>query len=472
VLVACVLLSGTWASAQEDKDKEPTLPAAPAAKNPKELDQAVELFKKRDYDGCERLLKEVVREHKDMSPASILMVRLFAQMQSEGGMRAYLEKAVKEEPKDPEAFVILGSMAQDNRRFTEADLLFTKAGELLAKSPIDAKRKQAMEPQALSGQAWVAEAREDWPKAQQYLDLLLKALDALPPPDGADAKKARAAVTADAMGRLARVLFQEGDAVASLKELKLAKQTDLETVLTPEARLAEFYEQMGGPKNHKEAERWMKAALAKAPDDLRTRLAAAHWAVNTGDIDMAKVNAEKALEVDKNSLDAKAACGVVALFQKDFPAAENYFESALMQRPSAWVAKNDLALALCEQSDEQKKQRALEYADDNARNPQLQKRPEVWSTYAWVLYKADKKPQAFQAMSKCLELYGNILSSLSPDTAYYFAQICYDVGRKDDARLLINQSLKDKDRPFSTRTDAQKLKDKLDREAAAEKSAK
>ena len=259
-------------------------------------------------------------------------------------------------PRNPQAYVILGSLAQENRRFTEADLLFAKANDLLATSTVNAKRKQAMEPQALSGLAWVAEAREDWPTSQKFLESLLKVLNDLPAADGDDAKKNRTAQTADAMGRLARVLFQQTKAGEAYKMLKKAKDADPKDVLTPEATLAQLYEAMGGENNHKEAAKWMKFALKNAPGDLRTRLAVALLALNTGDVQMAKENAEKALEIDHNSLDAKGACGC-GLVPKGLPRRRRLLRDALMQKPSAWMAKNNLALALCEQSDEQKKLR-------------------------------------------------------------------------------------------------------------------
>ncbi|MGD0783717.1 MAG: ABC transporter permease subunit, partial [Candidatus Aminicenantales bacterium] len=162
------------------------------------------------------------------------------------------------------------------------------------------------------------------------------------------------------MQRLGRALFQQGKAAEALKWLRKAKETDPANVLTPEAALARFYEQYG---DHKNAVTWMEAALKKAPEDLPTRLVAAQWALETGQLDVADTHATKALrlaeeerkvaveatatQADARLLNAKILRGLVALFRKDFKAAEKFFEDAHLQSPGNFAAKNNLALALC-----------------------------------------------------------------------------------------------------------------------------
>ena len=324
--------------------------APPEAKNPKEVDEAIELFKKKDFEGCAAKLNIAVKNHPELPPAQIIMAQLFGLAGAGANVRPSLERAVMEDPTDPQAYIILGNIAQDERRFTEADLLFGKAVDLLATFS-NTKRKHEMEPRAerpgLGGRSAARSGR----RRKRISESMLKTLESLPA-ETTDQKKAKATATADALSRLGTALFEQYKAKEALEKLKEAKSTAPEEILTPEARLGELYEQMGGEKNHKEAARWMKVALTNAANDPKTRLAVASWAVNTGDIVQAKDNADKALELDKTSLNAKITCGVVALFQKDFVAAENYFDSALKQRPSQWLAKNGLALALCEQKDD------------------------------------------------------------------------------------------------------------------------
>ena len=64
--------------------------------------------------------------------------------------------------------------------------------------------------------------------------------------------------------------------------------------------------------------------------------------------------------------------GVVALFEEDYPKAEEYFQLAHLQSPGNFAASNNLALALCEEvdpvtgkPDAAKLRRHLEFAKQN-----------------------------------------------------------------------------------------------------------
>jgi len=425
--------------------------AAPAPEAPpkiKEVDEAIAAFQKLDFDGALKLLETASKNHPDLAPPQVLMALLFAQANQPNGVRISLERAVVQSPEDPEAYVILAEVALRDGRVTESALLYDQARGLVAKYNKSTKRRDALSTRISSGLAAVAEARGDWATAQKHLEATQKIAP----------KEAMAGV----MLRLARVLFQQKDAATSLDKLKEAKKVDPDNVLTPEALLAQFYEQFGDRKN---AEKWMGNALKAAPKDPKTLLVAGQFALQIGKVDDALKHATAAMEIDPKSLDALVLRGVVALFQKDYKAAEGYFESAHLMSPGSFAASNNLALALCEQTDEAKKRRALEYASNNARQFQRDQRaPEALSTYGWVLYsigrneKGDRNPNldaAEQALRQAASS-GNI----SSDTAYYLAQVLFEKGNKDDARQLLEAALKS-ERPFSRRDDAQKLLNKI-----------
>ncbi len=102
------------------------------------------------------------------------------------------------------------------------------------------------------------------------------------------------------------------------------------------------------------------------------------------------------MQLDAKSLRAKLLSGLIALFQKDYKAAELYFESAVLQSPKDSGASNNLALALIEQKDEAKRDRALQYAEANVQ--QYPKWAEGYSTYGWVLYKLGRLDEAEKAL--------------------------------------------------------------------------
>jgi len=422
-------------------------PAKPETTQPPQIEEvkaAIELFKQSKFDECLASLEKAVQKHPELPPAQVIMFQLFAAANQPQAARLALEKAVLGSPDDPEAYAIFGSIGLQERRVTDAELAFLKARELIKSFQGNAKRKDLLEPQAISGLANVAEAREKWPQAQKLLEELLKV----------------SPKNAMAMQRLGRALFQQQDAAGALTKLREAKAADKEnTVLTPEAALARFYEQYG---DHKNAVKWMTNALKASPDDLRTRLVAAQWALETDQIDEAKTQAERALAIDSRSLDAQILRGVVALFQKDFKEAEKWFQDAHLQSPSNFAASNNLALALCEQNDDAKSLRALEYANSNYQA--YQKNADAASTLGWVLYKRGEKDRAELALRQALSA-----TTSSADTVFYAAQLSFDRGRKYEAKVLLKAVLGSK-RPFAMRKEATALFDKVkDEENPAKK---
>jgi Tfp pilus assembly protein PilF len=348
-----------------------------------------------------------------------------------------------EMPGDPEAYVILGEVAIAENRVTEADLLYAQAAKTLADFKGNAKRKDQLQPRILGGEARVAEARADWTKAQKLLEDLLKI----------DAKNA------GAMEQLAQVLFKQKDAPGAFKMLQKAKETDA-TVMQPEAQLAMLYERYPDRDN---AKKWMAAALKAAPKDLATHIVAARWALQAGMVPEAKEYASDALKIDPKSLEAKILRGVVALFQKDPKGAELYFEEAHLQSPARIDASNNLALALVEQDDEAKKQRALQYAQNNYQ--QYPKSAETASTYGWVLYRVGGHLDDADKMLRLAASAG----IPGADTAYYIARVAIDKGRPEEAKSLLKAAL-DSKQPFPQRDDAEAWLSKLDK-ASGEKAA-
>ncbi len=283
----------------------------------------------------------------------------------------------------------------------------------------------------------VAGARQDWPAAQKYLEGLL----------AEDPKNAAA------LQELARVLFQQKKANDALLRLKEAAAAD-PNVVTPEAILAQYYEQAGDRTN---ATRFMVEALKVNPRDLKTRLVAAQWSWETDQLKQAAEQADAALQLDPNSIEALILRGIVALFQKDAKKAEECFQQAHLLSPANFAASNNLALALAEQDDEAKKRRALEYAQVNYRLNPNPRPAEAASTLGWVLYRLGRLDEAEAALAQAARA-GN----LSADTAYYIARVQVDRGQKDQARQLLEQALKTT-RPFLLRKEAETLLESLKR---------
>ncbi len=434
-------LLGLWLSGWDPAAAEPLgADAGQPGEGPKiqEVEDAVALFNQRDFNGALELLEAAAKKHPDLPPAPVMMAQLFARANVAAGVRHWLERAVKDVPDDPEGYAIMGNFALNDGRVTEAHLLFSKASTLLNGFQGSTKRKDALLPRVHAGLATVAEFRQDWATGQKHLEAWL----------AVDTKNAQA------MARLARAMFQQKDAAKALEYLRNAKEAD-PNMLTPEAQLALFYEDYG---DHDNAVKWMREALKVAPDDVRTHLAVARWALLTGDVDQAKEQAAVALQLDPQSLDAKIMRGIVALFQKDYKAAEMYFEGAHLQSPGNFAASNNLAIALAEQTEPSKQRRALEYAAANVRqNANNQNTREALSTYGWALYKTGRLDEADQVLQRVART-----GLFDPDTAYYIARVAADKGRTEEAKRLLTEALKSK-RPFSQEGEARALLERLQR---------
>ena len=300
----------------------------------------------------------------------------------------------------------------------KAESQFQKANSLIAKFQKSAKRKGSLQFRLQAGLAALAEARHDWPGAQKAFEEVLKQ----------DPKNAAA------MQRLAYCLFQQKNPDGAVAKLRDAAKAN-PAMLTPEAIMAQFCQRSGDVAN---AKKWMAAALAAAPKNLKTRLAVGQCALELGLMDEAQKHAVAAMQIDKKSLEAEFFRGLVALCQKDYHTAESYFESALQRAApgSAFPISNNLALALIEQEDEASGRRALEYAEANAK--QFPKSANANSTYGWVLYRLGRLDDAEKALHAAAAA-----GPLSIDTAYFTARVLVDRKRKDEAKQTLETALEE-----------------------------
>ncbi len=430
--LACVSWMASEAAAEPIPGTNPAASAGePAQTQMPEITDALARFKERDYEGTLKLLKQAAQKNSELPPANLIMAQLFAQANIPGGVRNALERAVSESPDDPEPYLLMANIAMSERRQTEARLLYEKAGSLIG-NVSNAKRKGILHPQVLSGLATTCEARGDWAGALRHLEAWLK----LDPKSTA------------ALQQMGQCLFQQKDEKGALAKFKEAYKIDPE-LLPPAANLAQLYARTGDQAN---AKKWMVAALTEAPKDFKTRMLAAQWALETSQPAEAEKQAAIAMQLDPKSLDAMILRGVINLFLKNYKAAEMYFEAASLQSPKNFAATNNLALALIEQDNSAKKQRALEYAEKNLQ--QYPKSSDAASTYGWVCYKFGKLDEAEKA------LRASASGGLGTDTAYFLACVFAERGNSADAKKLLESALKST-LPFRQREEAQAMLDKL-----------
>jgi tetratricopeptide (TPR) repeat protein len=244
--------------------------------------------------------------------------------------------------------------------------------------------------------------------------------------------------------------------------------------------MAQYYEAFEKTDNPEHPMTWFKAAVTADPENLATRQVVAIWALQKGNIPMVKEQAEAALRIEAadaakpinerlypGSNVGRMLRGLVALWEKDWVEAENYFQKVILESPNDFGARNNLALALVEQDDQQKKQRALAYAEANYR--ENNNSPDALSTLGWVYFRRNEFDQAGLALEQALKATNGQLNNA--DTATYVAHILYHQDRKYQAKQILEGILGAKSRPFSMKPEAQRLYEKV-KDAVAPAAAK
>jgi tetratricopeptide (TPR) repeat protein len=476
---AALLSASSRVSAQPSVSTSSNPPiAAPKTdqENIPELQTALTALSKGDMPSALNTLKDAARKHPKLPSEYVMLYRIFGQANQGNAAKQALDRAAFEYPSDPEPWVIFAEMALNEGRLAESQLDFAKANQLLEKySNVD--RKPIIQQQALSGMAAVAERREQWKEAQARLEDFLKAS----PNDVV------------ALQRLARAKFWQSQSPEQVKEvyrlLQQAKQIDLDNVAkTPGSReqllpaaaiLAQYYDMFERKPKYAESEnakKMFKYALDNSKDDLNLRAVVTVWALENGEMDLAKEQAKKAIEIEKanpkkfpDSTIGKMLSGYVAIWDKKWNDAEDQFKDVFIIAPNDFAVRNNLALALVEQPDQKKKDRALEYAYGNYQNNKDNNNAlEAASTLSWIYYRLEKYDLARAAMDAVIKATGGNIAN--PDTATYLAHILYHDdnghnGLKYKAKQILDTIIKS-GKPFSMKPEAQKLYDLVKDEQA------
>ena len=332
---------------------------------------------------------------------------------------------------------MMGDLAFQDRRVTDADVLFAKAKQVSADYTENAKRKRDFDIRYNAGSAAVAEARKQWETAQTHLTEWLT-LD----PDNASAHQ-----------RMGIVLFQLADPKKALEQFSEAKKLDPKAV-QPELAMARLYDDA---KKKDIAKKLIEAAIVAAPKDPAVLLAAAQWYLGQNDLDRAKAIADDSIKLDGKSLEGKVVRGAIARVSRDYVTAEKFFNEAHVQSPGNFPASNSLALVLIESESKEMQQRALEMAEANAamHGEKSSQQVNALTTLAWVYYKLGRREDAEKILSQITQN-----NALTTDGAYYVSKLLSDRGEKDRAKKILEEVLSN-EAMFATRADATELLAKL-----------
>ncbi|MDO5310176.1 MAG: tetratricopeptide repeat protein [Planctomycetia bacterium] len=390
---------------------------------------ALAKFNRQDFNGALETLKTLAKGNPAARPPRLIMARWFSELQNAQAVRVCLEMATEENPDDPEAYFSLAEIALREGALTACELLCERGEIALAKYNANPTRQKNLTHAALTVKLAYSNARQRWTNAQQTIAALIKL-------DGE---------TPELMRAYARTLFQQNQFDQARNAFLRAEKLPNDQGLPADAAMAQLYAAKGDAEN---AKRSLDAALAANPKSTPVLLLSISNALNENDLDSAWELVRKLYAEDK-SVDVLKTYGKVALFRGDYRSAEAAFQEAVRQKPLDSDATGGLALALCEQNDQEKTKRAVQYAASNLQKQSNNR--DFLATLGWTLYKSGQVEEATKVLQQSIAD-----GQINAASAYYFAVILNEKGQTDAARQLLTAALATRP-PFAKRAAAQAL---------------
>jgi tetratricopeptide (TPR) repeat protein len=250
---------------------------------------------------------------------------------------------------------------------------------------------------------------------------------------------------AQAANRLGRALFYIDRRREAFEEFQAAAKLSDE-VPAAEVSMALLFER---EKDSDRAARFIARAVEMAPKSYSTRIGVAQWCWDTGRIGELSQHADAALAINASDPAAHRFRGLAAVAQGDAETAEKHFEAALAGDPGDYLSSDHLALVLAENSDVQRRKRALDLATLAARKFPGRNDPII--TLAWVQLSQGDASTANRTLRGV-----DWRRSLSRDSAYRAAQIAAAAGDTASAKKLMQTALESAG-PFLNKRQAEKL---------------
>ncbi|MDR1491774.1 MAG: tetratricopeptide repeat protein [Planctomycetaceae bacterium] len=406
-----------------------------------EIAEATSAFSARDYESAIEKLTSFYQKDKTQPPPGIFMAQFSANARQSDQVRRWLDKTTWDYPQDPEAFLLLADFAVQENRLMEARLLVEKGTALLENISQNPKRRQILGRLSELVQGQLYQLRENWEEAKIHLEKL----NAIEPKN------------TDVLTRLGFVTVKLGkyeDAIPYYQQVVDAGSP----LPAPKLVVAQLLNQDG---KEQEARKLFDEAI-KTPNITPVSLrVAAIMQIHWGNIAEAEKLLNQAIQAEPNNIENVNYAGMIALFKKDYSQAEELFAKAILLVPNHPAATNGLALALAEQPDKLKKERAIMYAKNQTQNSQQS--PDSLATLAWVFFKSGQMNDAAYLIDPVL--FSGDVSSLN---AYFLAEIAAAAGQKEKALSLVKAALQSKNH-LMKQQEAEALKKKLETEIPAAK---
>lgn len=377
-----------------------------------DVESAITRFINSDTDGAREYLEVAKKKYPKLPPTDLTLAKMYVIVRDGQRARIYLEKAVTENPNDPEAYLLLADLAFVEGRIVEAHALFEKADGLTQKFTENDKRKNNFTIRVLAGLAAVHERRLQWNEANALLAKWVQ-ID----PDSAIAHQ-----------RLGATMYRLGKQAEALAEFTKARQLDPNSN-HPQIWLGQLLTQ---DKKLPEARKAFEQAYAAEPDNEATARSFAEWLIQQNDLDKAQNVASAMRKKAPESVSAILLDGIVAKMRGQNKDAEDALVKVLTLDPNNSIATNLLALILSESKDPAVLERALGYAQRNA--TMYTNNTQINITLAWVLYQMGRLSEANQILSRGIQ-------NPSADAAYLIARIMEAQNQPEKAAALLKEVL-------------------------------
>ncbi len=126
---------------------------------------------------------------------------------------------------------------------------------------------------------------------------------------------------------------------------------------------------------------------------------------------------------------------VLARYQKRFDQAEKLLSGLHRSNPQDIGIADQLALVLVESSDEGKRARAVQLSENNLRRSPRSET--AIATAAWIQFRLGSQDIAGQMLDQLASV-----TKVSPQTAYYIAQVLKSKGQEKEAEMVLEAAIK------------------------------
>ncbi|MDR0391205.1 MAG: hypothetical protein LBH59_04820, partial [Planctomycetaceae bacterium] len=139
-----------------------------------EVENAIAAFNKSDINSAKNILADLYKKHRGLQPPGIFLFQFFAQTRQGNIIKPVLDMTTNETPDDPEAYILLGDIALQQRELTAAELLFKEGESKLSGYSVNTERKKRLTSLLLRVQSTLAEVRGRWEAYGQLADKRIK----------------------------------------------------------------------------------------------------------------------------------------------------------------------------------------------------------------------------------------------------------------------------------------------------------